>query len=133
MSTEPMPYELKDMQGQLESLIEFGGDVEPIVAYWFIRDHAEDILKALSSPRIESVFGLGQVAVTLGEHGGSPCVYLAPARIEGKKPGDAVDNTSEGLQKYSMREDESVLTFPSAEQAKRVQRALCNVAVEKEA
>lgn len=79
----------------------------------------------LSEPRIEAAFGLGQVAVTLGEHGGRPCVYLAPARLDGKKPGDAVDNASEGLDKHAMRADESVLTFPTYEQARVVQHALC--------
>jgi hypothetical protein len=103
----------------------------PVYAYWLIREYGDELLKALddrnAAPRIEAAFGLGQVAVTLGEHGGRPCVYLAPARVEGKNPGDSVDNASEGLEKDSMRGDESVLTFPTAQQARRVQYALCGV------
>lgn len=105
----------------------FNWDVFSSAAYRLVRDYGVDILKAVSAPRIEAAFGLGQVAVTLGEHGGRPCVYLAPARVEGKKPGDSVDNGAESLPRHAMRNDESVLTFPSADQAKRVQAALCGV------
>lgn len=76
-------------------------------------------------PAVEIGFGRGEVVVHTGHHGGEPCVYLAPA----KYPGVVGESSArENMPLDRMVEGESVLTFPTMEQAKRVADALCNVA-----
>ncbi len=75
------------------------------------------------TPVVDLRFGLGIIAVTTGHHHGIPCVYLAPA----KQPGNVGEScVREDLPKDRMIEGESVLCFPTVEQAELVKLALCN-------
>lgn len=71
-------------------------------------------------------FGHGKVVVTTGKHGGVPCVYLAPASMPGVVGESAA---RENLPRDKRVPGESILTFPTAEQAAIVAAALCGKSV----
>ena len=67
-------------------------------------------------------FGEGKVVVTTGTHGGMPCVFLAPASIPGVVGESAA---RENLPLDKRVPGESILTFPTVEQASIVANTLC--------
>ena len=67
-------------------------------------------------------FGKGQWTVEVGDFGGKPAVFVAPANPPGV-PGELADPTT-GADKHRLIPGEWVMTFPTYNQAHKVAEAL---------
>lgn len=69
------------------------------------------------------VFGSGNLVIGTGTYNGVPAVFITPAKYPGEVGASA---KRENLVNGELIHGEVVLTFPTVEQAKRVDDALCN-------
>ena len=123
MKTE---YSVEEVQAMAAEISDYGGTQAGLMLTAYA-----DLLERIKAgegavPAVCIPFGHGNVVVTTGKHGGVPCVYLAPASMPGVVGESAA---RENLPRDKRVPGESILTFPTAEQAAIVAAALCGKSV----
>lgn len=87
-------------------------------------DQTDTPASAAKGEAVALTFGAGRLVVDTGTYHGQPAVFVCPV----PSPGTVGENAAHlGLDRHSLLPSEQVMTFPTAEQARRVADALVNL------